>query len=432
MRDSMSPADLGTKVWPVAPSTWVEYGGMLLDTTICAAVCTWRLTTLMTPSRSESRSKALQERLRLLLFNTISSFIFPAISALVMIILAASSSFDTYSSAPKINSGIVAMNVLIAMLIPIIDASVTENRQTAQRDAALTDSFLRQHKSRSMSLTTSPQLGIVSGNGGGGARPSSRAGVLPTTMVERLEQLQQQQQQRQQQQQQRYVGDMMRSGSGSGSDADKEVLELQQRRRRVPSGASGSDAANGRALANVSDTHSPRPGTATSLGWPASDPYEPSMVEKTPVLDYSLESPHRKDDDELELGDGDDETGLTHWNSARRSSNSLGSIRRERARDGIEGEREVMSAVPPLPVPAPTLFSAETNPGRPVATTTTTTTTTPMSPSARRRASPGPAPGSGGTGLSLSDSERSLGSDQLATTDEHRIRLRSMPRRKRP
>ncbi|KAK0549350.1 hypothetical protein OC845_003152 [Tilletia horrida] len=149
MKTSLSPADLGNKVWPLASSTWVEYGGMLLDTTICASVCAWRLSTLMTPTRSESRSRQLQERLRLLLFNTISSFILPAISCLVMIVLGAVGTFMSYSTVPKINSGVVSINVLIAMLIPIVDAQVSETRSMAVQGMAITDSFLRRRDDRS-------------------------------------------------------------------------------------------------------------------------------------------------------------------------------------------------------------------------------------------------------------------------------------------
>ncbi|KAE8219704.1 hypothetical protein CF319_g6651 [Tilletia indica] len=353
MRDSMSPADLGTKVWPVAPMTWVEYGGMLVDTSLCSAICAWRLTNLMRPSQT-SRSKALQERLRLLLFNTISSFVFPAISALVMIILAAVASFETYSSLPKINSGIVALNVLIAMLIPIIDAMESEHRQMAQRDAAITDSFLRKNRPRSMSASHPAN-----------PRPTSRS--VPDALMERLEQ-------------------------GLMSQSEKEVLEMERRER-------AGDRPGRSRLGRTSDSLLHRPDTAASL---ITASYEPSMMEKTPVMEYA-------------------EHHSQAWKIAGGSAVSLGAV--EAGADSDAGPLSARPALPPVTTDDPEqhrrsqqLFQDQ------------------------QQYQPRHAGLSHGVepAVHLTESERSSGSGdfetgqhELATTDEHRIRLRSMPRRTR-
>ncbi|CAD6886785.1 unnamed protein product [Tilletia controversa] len=351
MRDSMSPADLGTKVWPISSLTWVEYGGMLVDTSLCSAICAWRLTNLMTPSRS-SRSKAVQERLRLLLFNTISSFIFPAVSALVMIILAAVSTFEAYSSLTKINSGIVSLNVLIAMLIPIIDANTSGHRQLAQRDAAITDSFLRNNRVRSLSLSHPNS-------------PRHACSIAPAALMERLE-------------------------LGMASTSEKEVIEMERR------GEVGDKPGSSR-LRKGSVSFMPRPGTAGSL---VTASYEPSMVEKTPVLDFS------------------EEHSLA-WNVADGSTVSLGATAEGRARSdsgpvpshhapasSIADELEIQQQIQQLQIRHQQVR---------------------YPPSAQVISIVEPA-------VNRTDSERSSRDSetgQLATTDEHRSRLRSMPRRTR-
>ncbi|KAK0520872.1 hypothetical protein OC835_007064 [Tilletia horrida] len=150
MATSINAADLGSKVWPLGWLTWAEYGSMLMDVSICSAICIIRLTLLMNPSHSDRRSTALQSRLRLLLGNTVSSFVLPVVASVVMIILGAVGTFDAYATMTKINAGVTAINVLIAIIIPILQHNSVEERNFGSDPSNQPNSFIR-NKMRSRS-----------------------------------------------------------------------------------------------------------------------------------------------------------------------------------------------------------------------------------------------------------------------------------------
>ncbi|KAK0550786.1 hypothetical protein OC846_003553 [Tilletia horrida] len=178
MADSMSAADLGSKVWPLSWLTWAEYGAMLIDVSICSGICIARLSALMTPSHSERRSIALQTRLQLLLKNTISSFILPVISAVVMIILGAKGTFAAYGTMTKVNAGVTAINVLIAIIIPILQqSSVEEKIRGSQADQA--NSFIRNRMRSRGSQNTHPRSPAGSKH-----LRQGTAGIIQTTLEE--------------------------------------------------------------------------------------------------------------------------------------------------------------------------------------------------------------------------------------------------------
>ncbi|KAL9931234.1 hypothetical protein V8E36_009911 [Tilletia maclaganii] len=456
MKDSMTPADLGTKVWPIAGSTWVEYAGMLVDTTICSAVCTLRLRSLMKPSRSETRSKALQERLRLLLLNTLSSFIFPVISTVVMIILAAVSTFEAYASAPKVNSGIVTMNVLIAMLIPIIDSSVAEKRSAAQRELAITDSFLRKnHKSRTLSVSGGPhqhqQLSGTPALNSSKQQQQGRGFAASPGLDKKLEM--------ESRAAPHYFSTrrVNRAGIEHGDvgvadddvdlhdDDDNDDDDTQR-----PSGLSSSSAAAAARRAVPAS----RRGRGNST-----DPesYEPSMVEKTPVLEFrEVRGTH------VGLGQhlGYNGSNLSlpavagGGGGAAAADGGNDDVERQQRRSELGSRPFVSMTQSPLSVDG---SASLPSPHQPDSASTTQqqqqqqlqtrgeSTQPGLAPArgnsvARSTASAGPGPGSGAGRLlpaayinSYADGTSPQREDgPLATTDEHRVRLRSMPRRQRP
>ncbi|KAE8211428.1 hypothetical protein CF327_g4823 [Tilletia walkeri] len=183
MATSMNASDLYAKVWPLSWLTWAEYGAMLVDVFICSAICIARLTALMTPSHSERRSFALQSRLRLLLTNTVSSFILPVISAVVMIILGSRKNFDPYATMTKVNAGVTAINVLIAIIIPIVQHKSAEDQGHSSENHA--NSYIR-NKMRSARGGTmnsgsrrNPAMGSADNTN---SRPLN--GIMQTTLEE--------------------------------------------------------------------------------------------------------------------------------------------------------------------------------------------------------------------------------------------------------
>ncbi|CAD6919090.1 unnamed protein product [Tilletia controversa] len=184
MLTSMNAADLYSKVWPLSWLTWTEYGAMLVDVSICSAICIARLTALMTPSHSERRSFALQSRLRLLLTNTVSSFILPVISAVVMVILGAGTNFDPYATWCKVNAGITAINVLIAIIIPTIQHKSNEEQGGSADNH--TNSFMR-NKMRSGRGSAADNGAARQGPpaaSAGHAHSRAHNGVMQTTLEE--------------------------------------------------------------------------------------------------------------------------------------------------------------------------------------------------------------------------------------------------------
>ncbi|KAL9931231.1 hypothetical protein V8E36_009908 [Tilletia maclaganii] len=160
MATSIKAADLGSKVWPLQWPTWAEYGAMLVDVSICSAICVIRLTSLMSPTHSERRSLALQSRLRLLLSNTVSSFILPVLSAVVMIILGAVGSFDAYATTTKVNAGI---------------SDNPDDRTMGSEPSNQTNTFM-QNKIRARSRSA--------GLSSGGRHPAAGGGIIQTTLEE--------------------------------------------------------------------------------------------------------------------------------------------------------------------------------------------------------------------------------------------------------